>query len=89
MYFKKIIEVPNPEDNCKSSCKGVDILRSYYLICLLVSIVLWIKKRMLDIKLFSTKDLWIKPQTEIPNSLSKCSQFSETDLLTVTAIWCL
>lgn len=44
---------------------------------------------MLDIKLFSTKDLWIKPQTEIPNSLSKCSQFSETDLLTVTAIWCL
>lgn len=54
---KKIIKVPNPEDNCKSSCKGIDILQSYSLICLLVSIVLWIKKRMLDIKLFSTKDL--------------------------------
>lgn len=44
---------------------------------------------MLDIKLFSTEQLWMKPQTEVPISLSKCSQFSATDLLTVTAIWCL
>lgn len=91
--IKKEIKVPNQEDNCKSSCKGVGISKSYSLICLLASIVLWIlkkkKKRMLDIKLFSTEQLWMKPQTEVPISLSKCSQFSATDLLTVTAIWCL